>query len=85
MRPTAIPINPNYRDAKVPTHLEVPEIEVMFIEHADPYGPFGGKVVGEPPITPAVATVANAIFNATGKRFKELPISTEKIVHAVRV
>ncbi len=84
-RPTAVPINPNYRDAKVPTHLEVPEIEVLFIEHADPYGPFGGKVVGEPPITPAVATVANAIFNATGKRFKELPISTEKIVHAVRV
>ena len=48
---TAIPINPNYRDAKVPTHLETPEIEVIFIEHPDPYGPFGGKVVGEPPIT----------------------------------
>ena len=49
---TATPINPNYRDAKVPTHLEAPEIEVIFVEHPDPYGPFGGKVVGEPPITP---------------------------------
>jgi xanthine dehydrogenase molybdenum-binding subunit len=82
---TAIPINPNYRDAKVPTHLETPDVEVIFIEHPDPYGPFGGKVVGEPPITPAVATIANAIFNATGKRFKELPITPDKIVRAIQV
>jgi xanthine dehydrogenase molybdenum-binding subunit len=81
---TAIPINPNYRDAKVPTHLEAPEIEVIFIQHPDPYGTFGGKVVGEPPITPSVATVANAIFNATGKRFKVLPITPDKIVRAVQ-
>lgn len=84
-RLTAIPVNPNYRDAKVPTHFESPEVEVIFIEHHDPFGPFGGKVVGEPPITPAVATIANAIFNATGKRFKELPITPDKIVRAVRV
>ncbi|MBI2352233.1 MAG: xanthine dehydrogenase family protein molybdopterin-binding subunit [Deltaproteobacteria bacterium] len=83
--PTAIPLNPSYRDAKVPTHLESPEVEVIFIERYDPYGPFGGKVIGEPPITPAVATVANAIFNATGSRFKELPITPDKILRAVRV
>jgi xanthine dehydrogenase molybdenum-binding subunit len=84
-RVTGIPINPNYRDAKVPTHLEAPEVEVIFVEHFDPYGVFGGKVVGEPPITAAVATIANAIFNATGKRFKELPITPDKIVRAVQV
>jgi xanthine dehydrogenase molybdenum-binding subunit len=84
-RLTGIPINPNYRDAKVPTHLEAPEVEVVFIEHPDPYGPFGGKVVGEPPITPAVATIANAIFNATGKRIKELPITPDKILQAAQV
>jgi xanthine dehydrogenase molybdenum-binding subunit len=82
---TGIPINPNYRDAKVPTHLEVPEVEVIFIEQPDPYGPFGGKVVGEPPITAAVATIANAIFNATGKRIKELPITPDKILQARQV
>ena len=82
---TGIPINPNYRDAKVPTHLEVPEVEVIFIEHTDPFGPFGGKVVGEPPITAAVATIANAIFNATGKRIKELPITPDKILQARQV
>src|SRR5206468_3929248 len=43
---TGIPINPNYRDAKVPTHLETPDVEVIFIENYDPYGVFGGKVVG---------------------------------------
>jgi CO/xanthine dehydrogenase Mo-binding subunit len=84
-RVTAIPINPNYRDAKVPTHLETPEVEVIFIEHPDPFGPFGGKVVGEPPITPSVATIANAIFNATGKRIKELPITPDKILQAPQV
>jgi CO/xanthine dehydrogenase Mo-binding subunit len=82
---TATPINPSYRDAKVPTHLEVPAIEIIFIENYDPYGVFGGKVVGEPPITPAVATVANAIFNSTGKRIKVLPITPDKILQAVRV
>jgi CO/xanthine dehydrogenase Mo-binding subunit len=82
---TAIPVNPNYRDAKVPTHLEVPEVEVLFIEHSDPYGVFGGKVVGEPPITPAVATIANAVFNATGKRFKVLPLTPDKVLQAVQV
>jgi CO/xanthine dehydrogenase Mo-binding subunit len=84
-RVTATPINPNYRDAKVPTHLETPDVEVIFIEHPDPFGPFGGKVVGEPPITPAVATLANAIFNATGKRIKELPITPDKILTASAV
>src|ERR1043166_8454109 len=82
---TAIPINPNYRDAKVPTHLETPEVEVIFVENYDPYGVYGGKVVGEPPITAAVATIANAIFNATGKRFKVLPITPDKILQAVQV
>jgi xanthine dehydrogenase molybdenum-binding subunit len=82
---TATPINPNYRDAKVPTHLEAPNVEVIFVEHYDPYGPFGGKSVGEPPITAAVATIANAIFNATGKRIKELPMTPDKILQARQV
>ncbi len=83
-KPTAIPINPSYRDARIPTHMEVPDVEVIFVESYDPYGPFGGKSVGEPPITPAVAAVANAIFNATGKRFKELPITPDKILRATQ-
>jgi len=55
-------------------------VEVIFVEPFDPYGPFGGKVVGEPPIVPAVGAVANAIFNATAKRIKEIPITPDKIL-----
>lgn len=84
-RPTGIPLTPNYRDSKVPTHLETPDVEVIFIEPFDPYGPFGAKVVGEPPIVPAVGAIANAVFNATGKRIKEIPITPDKLLRAVHV
>ena len=79
-RMTAIPLTPNYRDAKVPTHMEAPEVEVIFVDSFDPYGPFGAKVLGEFTIVPAVGAVANAIFNATGKRIKEIPITPDKIL-----
>jgi xanthine dehydrogenase YagR molybdenum-binding subunit len=52
----------------------------MFIETDDGYGPFGAKSMGEASKIPAVAAVGNAIFNATGKRMKDLPITRDKIV-----
>ena len=79
---TGIPVNPGYYGARVMTHLDAPEIEVHFIETEDAYGPYGIKAVGETPIVPSVAAVANAIFNATGHRMKELPISRDKILGA---
>ena len=79
-RMTAIPLTPNYRDAKVPTHMEAPVVEVIFVDSFDPYGPFGAKVLGEFTIVPAVGAVANAIFNATAKRIKEIPITPDKIL-----
>lgn len=77
---TGIPLNPNYRDAKVLTHLDIPKIEPVFVEKMDPFGPYGAKGLGEPPITPVVACIANAIFNATAIRLKELPLTQDKIV-----
>jgi CO/xanthine dehydrogenase Mo-binding subunit len=50
------------------------------VETADAYGPFGAKSLGEPPIIPSVAAVANAIFNATGRRLKDLPITRDKVL-----
>lgn len=79
-RATGIPLNPNYRDAKVLTHLDIPKIEPVFVEKADPFGPYGAKGLGEAPITPSVACLANAIFNATGIRLKELPLTQDKIL-----
>ena len=74
------PLTAGYYHDRVLTHMDAPEIEVMFIESDDGYGPFGAKAIGEASKLPAVAAVANAIFNATGKRMKDLPIRRERLV-----
>jgi CO/xanthine dehydrogenase Mo-binding subunit len=76
------PLTAGYYGARIMTHLDAPEIEVIFIESDDGYGPFGAKCIGEAGIVHAVAAVGNAIFNATGKRMKDLPISRDKILGA---
>jgi len=60
-----------------------PEIDVIFVETEDPYGPFGAKTLGEPPIVPSVAAIGNAIFNATARRIKSLPITRDKILEVL--
>ena len=55
----------------------------MFIESDDGYGPYGAKSIGESSKVPAVAAVANAIFNAIGRRMKDLPITRDKILGAL--
>jgi len=69
-----------YYGQRVLTHMDAPDIEVMFIESDDGYGPFGAKSIGEAGKLPAVAAVGNAIFNATGRRMKDLPIRRDKLV-----
>ncbi len=75
-----VPLNAGYYGARVMTHRDAPDIEVIFVETADAHGPFGAKTLGEPPIIPSVAAIANAIFNATGRRIKSLPITRDKIL-----
>jgi CO/xanthine dehydrogenase Mo-binding subunit len=75
-----VPLNAGYYGARVMTHRDAPEIEVIFVESDDAFGPFGAKTLGEPPIIPSVAAIANAIFNATGRRVRELPITREKLL-----
>ena len=82
-RLTGIPVNPGYYGAKVMTHLDAPEIEVRFIEPDDAYGPYGAKNVGEPPIIPVVAAIGNAVFNATGRRIRELPMTRDRVLEAL--
>jgi len=76
-------LTPGFYGHRVSTHMDAPEIEVMFIESDDGYGPFGAKSIGEAGKIPAVAAVANAIFNATGRRMKDLPISRDKLVGGI--
>ena len=81
VRPTnGVPLNAGYYGARVMTHLDTPDIGVLFVETEDQYGPFGAKSIGEASIIPSVAAVANAIFNATGKRIKDLPITRDKLL-----
>ena len=82
-RLTGIPVNPGYYGARVMTHLDAPEIEVRFIEPDDAYGPYGAKNVGEPPIIPVVAAIGNAVFNATGRRIRELPMTRDRVLEAL--
>jgi CO/xanthine dehydrogenase Mo-binding subunit len=77
---TGVPLNAGYYGARVMTHRDAPEVEVLFVETADAYGPFGAKSLGEPPIIPSVAAIANAIFNATGRRIRDLPITRDRIL-----
>ena len=56
---------------------------MMFIESDDGYGPYGAKSIGESSKVPAVAAVANAVFNAIGRRMKDLPITRDKILGAL--
>jgi CO/xanthine dehydrogenase Mo-binding subunit len=74
------PLTAGYYGHRVLTHRDAPDIEVMFIESDDGYGPFGAKSMGESSKVPAVAAVANAVFNAIGRRMKDLPITRDKIV-----
>lgn len=77
------PLTAGYYGARHLTHLDAPEIEVEFIETDDGYGPFGAKTVGEAGIIVAPAAVANAIFNATGARMKDLPITRQRLLEAL--
>ena len=76
------PLNAGYYGARILTHRDAPEIDVLFIESNDGYGPYGAKSMGESSKVPAVAAVANAVFNATGHRMNDLPISRDRIVAA---
>jgi len=76
-------MNPSFLDYGFPTFLEMPEIEAIEVETDDPIGPYGAKEAGEgTQLSPAPAIV-NAIYDAIGVNFMELPITTEKILKAL--
>jgi len=72
--------NPDFLDYITPTALDVPNITPILVEPIEPNGPYGAKGIGEPALNPAMSAITNAIYNATGIRIKELPVSAEKIL-----
>lgn len=73
-------MNPSLSDYHVPVHMDVPEIDVIWTDIPDPHAPMGAHGVGEIGITGVGAAVANAVFNATGKRIRDLPITLDKLM-----
>ena len=73
-------MNPSLAEYHVPVHLDVPEIDVIWTDEPDPHAPVGARGVGEIGITGVGAAVANAVFNATGKRVRDLPITLDKLM-----
>jgi xanthine dehydrogenase YagR molybdenum-binding subunit len=73
-------MNATLADYHIPAHLDVPEIEVMWTGIPDPRSPLGARGIGEIGITGVAAAVANAVFNATGKRVRELPLTLDKLL-----
>jgi CO/xanthine dehydrogenase Mo-binding subunit len=74
---------PSMLDYKTPTMLETPVIETILVETNDPEGPYGAKEAGQGPLLPVVPAVANALYDAIGVRIDEVPITPEKILHAL--
>jgi xanthine dehydrogenase YagR molybdenum-binding subunit len=75
-------MNPNLSEYHVPTHTDVPEIDVIWTDNPDPRAPMGARGVGEIGITGVAAAVANAVYNATGRRIRDLPITLDKLLEA---
>jgi len=74
-------ITDDLADYHVPVHADVPDFDSHLVEEVDPHtNPLGTKGIGEIGITGAAAAVANAVFHATGKRIRDLPITPDKLL-----
>lgn len=74
-------VNPNLADYHVAVHADTPKFDIDFINEPDPHmADLGARGIGEIGIVGAPAAVANAVFNATGKRIRDLPITPDKLI-----
>jgi 4-hydroxybenzoyl-CoA reductase alpha subunit len=77
-------INDSLHEYLIPTVMEAPEIKSTVVEGWEDAGPFGAKEVGEGALLPSIGAIANAIYDAVGVRIKDLPITAEKILKAIK-
>jgi xanthine dehydrogenase YagR molybdenum-binding subunit len=73
-------VNPSLAEYHLPVNLEVSHIDTHFLNIPDPHTPLGAHGIGEIGITGVAAAVANAVFNATGTRVRDLPITLDKLL-----
>ena len=78
-------VNPNLGDYYIPTSLDIPqEFRAFIVEVPGPLGPFGAKIIAEPPIVLPAPAVRNAVLNATGVSVDDLPVTSEKVLMGTR-
>ncbi|MDR1192977.1 MAG: molybdopterin-dependent oxidoreductase [Peptococcaceae bacterium] len=75
-------LNNNFLDYKIPTCMDIPPMEVHFVESYEPTGPFGNKALGEPPLIPLAPAIRNAVLHATGVAVNALPLSPQNLIEA---
>ncbi|HJU18668.1 MAG TPA: xanthine dehydrogenase family protein molybdopterin-binding subunit [Stellaceae bacterium] len=75
--------NPGFLDYRIPVASDLPMIDAVIVEVPNPRHPFGARGVGEVPIVPPMAAVANAICDATGIRLRDLPMSPPRVLAAL--
>ncbi len=77
-------MNPNFRDYKMLTARDAVPVEPIVIEPGDKDGPYGAKGIGEPGLVPTAPAIANAVYDAIGIRIRDLPITPEKVLAALK-
>lgn len=73
-----------WMDYAVPNAIRIPAAETVIVEVPSERGPFGARGVGEPPVVPTAAAIANAIADAIGARLKDLPMTAPRVLAALR-
>jgi CO/xanthine dehydrogenase Mo-binding subunit len=77
-------ITTNFGENKIPSIRDIPLLKTVVREFAVGNGPYGGMSIGEPPVVPVAAAIANAVHDAVGVRIYDLPITAEKVLRKLR-
>lgn len=77
-------LNPGFTDYRIPIFTNTPKIHTILIETMEPAGPYGAKSIGEAVLNPVAPAIANAVYDAVGLRIKDLPLSAENVLMAIK-
>ena len=80
---SGVVLNPGFLEHKSTSIVDFPPVEVIFVGEPDPVGPYGAKALGEPPVVPVFAAIANAVANATGVWLHEVPFTPARVLAAL--
>jgi 4-hydroxybenzoyl-CoA reductase subunit alpha len=81
---TGLHTSPSLLDYKIPTSMDVPDLEALIVESQDPKGPYGAKEAGEGPLHPAIPAISNAVFDAVGIRLRRTPFRPVDVLRELR-